>query len=191
MANVDAPSGLKPAYHLTGGEVRAAEYSIADQYNTALYYGQLVKMTGTGRNVAASAGSDTVNIGVFAGCKYVNSAGVEVFSKHWPASTVTQGAVGAVAYVYDDPYIVYEIQGDEDLEAADIGCLADIVGTSGDATTGISTQELDSSSITNSGTAGQLRIHQLVPRVDNAYGNFAKMHVTINEHLFRAVSAAV
>ena len=30
MANVNAPNGFTPAYHLTGGTIRSKEYRIAD-----------------------------------------------------------------------------------------------------------------------------------------------------------------
>lgn len=189
MANANAPSGLTPVRHLTGRPPVANEYTIADQYNTAIYYGQLVKSTGTGRNVAVAAAAERA-VGVFYGCKYPNSAGEIVFSKSWPASTVTSGAVGATAYVIDDPEVIFEIQASAGCALADIGTVADITGTSGTAATGISTQQLDSATYSASGS-NQLKVLRLVPRVDNDYGTNGKVEVLINEHELRAAMTAV
>ena len=63
MANTDQPSGFRPAYHMGGGVIRTTEYTIADSYNTSIFLGDLVKSTGTGRNIALATAGD-VNLGV-------------------------------------------------------------------------------------------------------------------------------
>ena len=121
MANVNGPFGLRPARHLTGGVIRASEYSIASGYATSIFTGDVVEMTGTGTNVGKAAAQNADNIGVFAGCRYVDAQGKQQFSQYWPASTT---ATDVVAFVYDDPNIVFEAQTDT-LAEGDIGALAD------------------------------------------------------------------
>jgi len=181
MANRDGANGLRPSRHLSGGAIRANEYSIASAYAVSLFTGDTVTMTGTGKNIAVATGGTTVdNLGVFAGCRYVNAQGKQIFSQYWPASTV---ATDIVAFVYDDPNIIFVGQCD-DLAAADIGALIDSDqpndGSLGSATTGQSGTEL----VATTGTTGKtFRLLGLINSPDNAYGTFAKAEVLFVEHV--------
>ena len=42
MANKDAAFGFRPVRHLTGGEIRSNEYTIAANYGTDIFQGQCV-----------------------------------------------------------------------------------------------------------------------------------------------------
>lgn len=180
MANTDRPNGLTPVRYLSGGTVITHnKYLIANGYTSAIYSGDPVKSTGTSKNMALAVAGNTMR-GVFAGCEYTDSAGNRVQSKYWPASTVS---TDAICYVYDDPNILFEVQADEDIEAADIGATTDLVAGTGSALTGRSAYELDSSQI---GSDAGVLIYELVDRVDNAYGTNAKVLVLINEHELRA-----
>ena len=134
MANTDAAFGFRPYRHATGGQVRMNEYSIASAYNTNIFNGDVVEMTGTGKNIAKVAAANADNIGVFAGCRYVDASGNQVFSKYWPANTV---ATDIKAYVFDDPKIIFECQCDT-LAEADIGQQVDINVGTGSTLTGVS-----------------------------------------------------
>jgi hypothetical protein len=186
MANVNSPSGLRPVRHMTGGDIRVNEYSIASAYNTNLFHGDPIQMTGTGRNVALSEVGNVDNIGVFAGCRYVNSQGEQKFSKYWPANTA---ATDIVALVYDDPNIVFEIQCDT-LAAGDIGQLIAWNAGTGSTTTGISGVYGDVGAGTAS-TAKALRLMELKRSPDNAYGAYAKAYVTFAEHALKGVVSGV
>jgi len=99
------------------------------------------------------------------------------------------GSEDAVAYVYDDPFIVFEIQVDGAFSLDDIGQEADMVYTAGSTLTGNSAVELDSSDI--GGSNANLHIVDLVERVGNdENSNFANIYVLINEHTFRNVGLA-
>lgn len=186
MANTNAPSGLKPLRHIGGGVIRQNEYSIASAYGTAIYTGDLVKLTGTGTNIAKSAAGDTNNIGVFMGCRYVNSVGEQKYARAWTASTVGSNIV---AMVVDDPNVTFEIQGDS-VAAGDIGAMADIDSGTGTASTGISAVSAAVSSAT--GTTGKtLSLLRLIERPDNAYGAYAKVEVLIAEHVMRQTVSGV
>lgn len=176
MANTNSPFGLRPIRHLTGGEVRLQEYSIAAAYSTKIHQGDPVEMTGTGRNIQIAAAGNVDNIGVFWGCRYVDAGGEQQFGRYWPG---TAGATDIVAMVYDDPKIVYECQSDT-LAEGDVGTLVDWnEGTASDST-GVSGAYAVGSVTGTTGKA--LRVQRLVPRVDNAYGAYAKVEVTFAEH---------
>jgi hypothetical protein len=78
---------------------------------------------------------------------------------------------------------LFLIQADEDIVQADIGKNADVVGTGGSTTTGVSTMELDSSTIADT-AALNLKIVGLYNVPGNELGNFAVIVVKINEHLY-------
>lgn len=185
MANVNSPFGLRPVRHMTGGMIRLSEYSIASGYGTSLFYGDPVQMTGTGKNIAQSEAGNVDNIGVFGGCRYVDAQGNQVFSRTWPASTV---ATEIVALVYDDPNIVFECQIST-IAAGDVGNLVDWAVGTGTASTGVSGAYADES--TKATSDKSLRILGLVPRVDNAYGAYAKVEVVFAEHVLKGVIAGV
>lgn len=183
MSNQDAKAGLTPVRHMTGGEIRMNEYSIASGYATDIFTGDVVEMTGTGRNVAKAAAENVDNIGVFCGCRYVNAQGEQVFSRYWPASTT---ATNIVAMVVDDPNVVFEVQCDS-LAEGDIGALADWNVGTGNAKTGRSGLYAVA---TATGTTGKsLRLMSLSGKTDNEYGAYAKAEVVFAEHsLSRVVS---
>jgi len=188
MTNLDAPRGLVPTGHLSGGTPnRLNEYSIASAYGTNIFTGQLVERTGTGSNIAVSGVTNADNLGVFAGVRYVDANGHPVWARYWTASTV---GTDIVALVYDDPDTIFTIQNDGTYTAAMEGNVADTAGTGGNTATGLTTQELGTASVATSGS-GQLKILGLTKRVDNEVGLNADVNVIINEHINRATSAAV
>lgn len=185
MSNTNGPRGLRPLRHLSGGAVRMNEYSIASGYNTNIFTGDPVEKTGTGKNIQVAAGGNVDNLGTFAGCRYVNAAGEQVFSQYWPANTV---ATNIVALVYDDPNIIFEVQCDT-LNEADVGLLADWDDTAGSAATGQSGRSAVAS--TGATTGKSLHILGLVNRPDNEYGAYAKAEVIFAEHALRGVVSGV
>ena len=187
--NINRAAGLIPVRHGNGGTERNDSYRIANEYGTDIFRGDLVKSTGTGKQIAKSAAGER-SVGVFAGCQYVDATGNIVYAKYWPANTSIRTGSEVIAYVYDDPDLLFEIQADEDIEAADIGGVADIVDGSGDTATGTSGGQLDSETVASTGSA-QLKIMELVNRPDNSYGQYAKVLVKINEHELRAAMTAV
>lgn len=185
MPNTNAPTGLKPTRHQAGGVVRATAYpgGIASGLASSIYYGDPVSLLTTGRIQAAAAG-DTNLLGVFAGVEYTDSLGRRQFSKNWPAATV---ATQIIAYVYDDPNLLFQVQFDSNFTLTMIGGNTDIVYASGTSTTGISRVQA-SGTVNTSGTTAQLRIYGLVQDPDNEYGTNAKVEVLLNESLFRSTT---
>lgn len=184
MANPNAPFGLRPLRHLFGGVVRPNEYTIADQYGTALYIGDPVVAVGTGRNIGiATAGTSSKITGVFNGCRYVNSLGDTIWSEVWPAAQVTNTQYPVIAEVFDDPFILYEVMFDT-LAAADVRAFANLVSGAGVAATRLSGW---TAAHPPAGGENQLKIYRLSAGanpggIPNAYGAFAVAEVLLAQH---------
>tara|TARA_R110002124_G_scaffold274620_1_gene444578 strand:- start:71 stop:634 length:564 start_codon:yes stop_codon:yes gene_type:complete len=167
MANQDAAFGFRPVRHLSGGELRTNEYKIANNYGTVIYQGQVVKAVAAGGIEAAAAGN--VVLGIFGGCFFTDpTTSKPTFSNYYPASTA---AADIVAFVYDDPRIVFEAQHDGTGTAAMNFSGFDLVGVSGSTTTGRSSSELDTSSSTTSGQFKQIGISKDPNNSDVATAN--------------------
>lgn len=179
--NADTPFGLRPHRHHGGGLIRYTEYPIASGYATDIVCQDAVKLAADGTIQRAAAG-DTI-LGVFMGCRYVNSEGKPRFSAFWPASTVD---ANARAMVIDDPDVEFEIQANGDVEAVDVGTNADLAVSAGDKVFGVSRMELDAA--TKAAGSAQLRILGRVDDPTNAYGTNVKLRVLINEHALRSTA---
>jgi hypothetical protein len=183
MANVDKAFGLKPLGNLSAtGAQKQYGYNIDDSQAGAIFQGDLVTIV-NGSVVKFLPGTHAAALGVFNGCNYVDpTTGKPIFSNYYPGSVnITQGVIQAD--VIDDPNQLFIIQADEDIVQADIGKNADIVGSGGSTTTGVSTMELDSSTIADT-AALNLKIVGLYNVPGNSLGEFAVVVVKINEHLY-------
>ena len=151
MANQDAAFGFRPVRSLTGGQIRAEEANIANNYDTAIYTGQVVEAVTAGGVEAATVG-DVQQAGVFGGVFYTDpTTSKPTWKAYYPASTA---AADIVASVYVDPEIVYEAQHSGTGTAAMNNSAMDFAGVGGSTITGQSTSELDTS---NSGTGGNFK----------------------------------
>lgn len=189
MANIDKAFGLRPMGNLsaTGAQAQYG-YEIADNQSGAIYQGDLVTVY-DGYLVKFAPATHTAAVGVFNGCNYIDpTTGKPTWKNYYPGSVnITAGKI--IADVIDDPSQLFLIQADEDIVQADIGKNADVVGTGGSTTTGVSTMELDSSTIANT-AALNLKIVGLYDVPGNALGNFAVVVVKINEHLYGSAGVA-
>ena len=144
MANKDAAFGMKPVRMIGGGAYTGGQsrYRIAANYGTSIFQGDMVaQVTGGGIEVHADGGTVPI-VGVFNGVQYTDPTTKEqVYSNYYPAST---NASDLIAFVIDDPNVVYEVQADAAFPVADIFGNFDIVYTSsGSTVTGISGAELE------------------------------------------------
>lgn len=183
MANLDKAFGLRPLGNLSAtGAQKQYGYLIEDNQAGAIYQGDLVTIVG-GYVVKFAPGTHSAALGVFNGCNYIDpSSGKPTWKNYYPGSVnITAGKI--VADVIDDPNQLFLIQADEDIVQADIGKNADVIGTGGSTVTGVSTMELDSSTIADT-EALNLKIVGLWDVPGNELGNFAVVVVKINEHLY-------
>ena len=195
MPATSAPFGLRPAFHPSGLDraqalangIQAVSTSgnVSAGYATTILKGQAVKMNTAGYiEIAAATGP---LLGAFAGVEWTDSTGRRRVSNYWPANESFQ--VGSVvAYFYSDPNIVYEIQSDGTLAQTSIGDEANLSNhTAGSTTTGLSQATISSSLVGADGEA-QLRIIDIAPYPDNAWGdNFVIVRVQIAEHQYNQV----
>ena len=156
MSNKDAAFGMKPVRMIGGAPYSGGQsrYRIAANYGTSIFQGDMVAQV-TGGTVEVHADGGTVPVvGVFNGVQYTDpTSGDQVFSNYYPAST---NASDIIAFIIDDPDVVYEVQADDTFPVTDLFGNFDIVYTSaGSTSTGISGAELD---VTTGATATTLPI---------------------------------
>ena len=183
MANVDKAFGLKPLGNLSAtGAQKQYGYNIDDSQAGAIFQGDLVTIV-NGSVVKFLPATHAAALGVFNGCNYVDpTTGKPIFSNYYPGSVnITQGVIQAD--IIDDPNQLFIIQADASVVQANIGKNADIIGTGGSTTTGVSTMELNSSTIADT-AALNLKIVGFYNVPNNEPGAFAVVVVKINEHLY-------
>lgn len=155
MANVQGPFGFAEWGTANSGAPNFAQnhnppYRIASTYNTAIYFGDAVRMnvsgpTGYVEQWANGDGGTATKIllGIFVGCSYYSTSQKKiVWNNYWPGSDAT-GDVSA--FVIDSPNALFKVQAGigSAITQANIGQTADIVSTpTGNATTGISGMSL-------------------------------------------------
>ena len=178
MANADAAFGFVPLRHMSGYAPRANKYTITSGLAENIFTGDAVILAADG-TLQPAAATEVNIIGVFGGCSYTASDGSYVYSEYWPTGTV---ATDIIAYVYDDPYIVFKAQSAGSPAQTNIGNCADIVAGAGSTTTGTSGFEI--SGTMAAGTA-QTKIVAIYDAPENSFGANAVMEVLINEHVLK------
>jgi len=190
MSATNAPFGLRPAFHPTGlDRAQALSGGITSAYASNILKGQPVKLDTAGVIVTAAAGDSFQ--GAFAGVQWTDTTGRFRVSNYWPANTAYQ-AGSCVAYYYSDPNIVYEIQAAGSLAQTAVGDQADLSNvTAGSSVTGLSQCTL-STSLAGNGSTAQMKIVDLAPYPDNAWGDaYTIVRVQINKSQYQATVTAV
>ncbi len=198
MANTNAPFGLKPLRYRGGAPYNGAmnPYHVKSDYGTALFIGDPVIKTGTANTAAlsvpgggyfdvatlpdiqkATVGDANKITGVIVGFAALPT---DLTKQYNPASTER------VAFVCDDPNVVFAIQCDGAVNAVDVGQNAVLIYTqNGSTTSGMSGVEMDSGTTTafNTTNTFQLKILRAMNRgdVDSTLIR-SKVEVLINNH---------
>ena len=185
MANLDKPSGLTPIGTLSGadwkGQLRRVAFAAGD--SVACFIGDRVKLTGTtdatGKlPIVAQCALTDAAIGVLTGLE-PNGADEGSLSKtHRLASTER------TAFVVMGGDILYSIQEDSvgnDIEITEAGLNCEVVVGTGNAITGISASELDSTSAASTSTLA-VRLHHVIDAPDNELGTNARWAVSLNDY---------
>ena len=183
MSATNAPFGLRPAFHPSGlDRASALADGILSTYATDILKGQPVKMASTGVIQVAAAGD--AFLGAFSGVEWTDTTGRRRVSNYWPANTAYQTG-SCIAYFYNDPNIVYEIQADGSLAQSSVGDEADLSNTTaGSTTTGLSQCTL-STTLAGVGNSAQMRIVNLAPYPGNAWGDsYTIVRAVIAEYQF-------
>jgi hypothetical protein len=178
MSATSAPFGLRPAYFPTGLErAQALAGGIASGYSSNILKGQPVVYNASAGTIAAAtapaAGASAASYpvaGSFQGVEWTDTTGRRRVSNYWPAST-SYVTGSCVAYFYNDLNIVYEIQADGSMAQSTIGNEYNFSNiTAGSTTTGLSQATLSATGVGN-GVQGQMRVVDLAPYADNAWGD--------------------
>ena len=189
MANNDKAFGLRPLGNLSGtGAQKQYGYEIADNQAGAIFQGDLVTLK-DGYILQFDPASHTAAVGVFNGCFYNDPTTQKpTFINYYPGSiNITQGKI--VADVLDDPSQMFILQNDGTSAVTDYGKNADITIGTGNTVTGLSANELDTSTIATT-AALNLKIIGLWDVPNNEVGANAVVVVKINEHLYGSAGVA-
>jgi len=189
MANLDKAFGLRPIGNLSGtGSQKQYGYEIADNQGGTIFQGDLVALS-AGFITRFLPATHTAAVGVFNGCEYTDpTTGKPTFSNFYPGSVnITTGKISA--NVIDDPSQLFLVQVDAGFVAADVGKNADVIGTGGSTTTGVSTMELNSSTLATT-AALNLKVVGLYNVPGNDFGTNAVVVVKINEHVYGSAGVA-
>ena len=189
MANIDKASGLRPIGNLSAtGAQKQYGYEIADNQGGTIFQGDLVALS-AGYITRFLPATHTAAVGVFNGCNYIDpTTGKPTWKNYYPGSVnITSGKI--IADVIDDPSQLFLIQCDAGFVAADVGKNADVIGTGGSTTTGVSTMELNSATLATT-AALNLKTVGLYNVPGNEYGSFAVVVVKINEHVYGSAGVA-
>ena len=190
MANVDAAFGYRPIGAVGSGVNNAGTtlYTIEDNYSTSIFKGDHVMASG-GYIIAGTA-SGATNVGVFNGCFYIDPTSKKpTWSNYYAQTNVTasgsiSGSTNIDAYIYDDPYTLFEAQCDGTIAKTDIGKNTDSVLGTSSTVNGLSVTEIDDG--TEATTAGlQVKIIGITkdPENDDASSANSNWYVMWNEHV--------
>ena len=182
MSATSASFGLRPAFHPSGlDRAQALAGGIVSGLAADILKGAPIRYNSTaGTSVAAGtialAAASGVWTGAFAGVEWTDTTGRRRVSNYWPSGTTYQTG-SCVAYFYNDQNIVYEIQTDATIAQTSLGGEYNFsAGTgytvsSGSNVTGLSSTALGVSTAVANGAQGQMRVVDIAPYADNAWGD--------------------
>ncbi len=195
MANANRPSGLQPVQYLNGAPwtgggrvycIPNTDDSLAYAIGDPVDYAGSSDSAGIPTITLATAGTNNGILGAIvgmAGTKYGASFG-DPTDLNVTVVPVTKSKDYYVL-VCDDPNVIFEIQEEATgtaLAATEVGLNANLV--SGTNNGYVSGWQLDRTSPAATATL-QVRLLQLAPRSGNAFGDYAKWWVLINNHRYR------
>lgn len=193
MANVNRVNGFRPVKSLTGAapNMQATRYVVAAADTTALFVGDLVKLsgaTGTGdylgiRGVTQAAASDAV-CGVVVGFDIVPDS---LNTPQYRAASTQRGV-----FVVDDPNELFVAQEDgvtTPIAMADVGLNVNFVVAAGSTVSGASGMQIDSNTTTTTATM-TLKLVEPLAVSDNELTtsgqSYTRWVVKINNHQLSA-----
>ena len=173
MATSATPSGAEPVDTLSAsgsftGKVR--HIKIASGYSTDIFYGDFVKLVSSGTVEKAAVTTSVVagTVGIFVGCNYTDPTTQQpTYNQYYPASTA---ASDIVAYVVDDPDLLFQMQADEAIAQTGLGNNVSAVNTAGSTSIGRSRNALDGGSIATTNTL-PLRVVDFVDGPSSTVGD--------------------
>lgn len=193
MANSNRPSGLAPVQLLNGSPWHGGGrvYSVDSGDTNALAIGDPVKSSGTS-DTAGVAGVTLGTAGTAMRGVIVGMGGTKFGAGYYDPTNLNTIVIPATktrnyyVLVVDDPNVIFEVQEigtGTALTAAEVGLNANLIaGTNNGFLSG---WLLDNSTEAATSTLN-VKLLGLAPRVDNAFGAFAKWWVVFNAHELKA-----
>lgn len=189
---VDKPYGLRPI-NLIGGQPYAGSTRLLPitngsvSYNTAIYFGDVVKLVNTG-TIEVDTGTTTVAnqgvAGIFMGCTFTNpTTKQKTFSQYWPG--FASGVTDAQAYVVDDPDVLFKVVAVSGTTVvafytgSSVGNNAALVQNAGSTVTGDSLVAIDGTSFAATASL-PIRIVDVVPETANSAGEYCEFICKFN-----------
>ena len=152
MSTSATPYGFRPVGLLGGGDWSNSirHIKLTNSYGTSIFYGDVLKVVSTG-TVEKDSGTTTMTpVGIFVGCSYTDPGSSQpTYAQMWTAST---SATDIMAYVVDDPDIVFQAQGDATLAQTALGNNVAVVQTAGSTSIGTSKNSIDADTIATTKT---------------------------------------
>ena len=152
MSTSATPYGFRPVGLLGGGDWSNSirHIKLTNSYGTSIFYGDVVKVVATG-TVEKDSGTTTMTpVGIFVGCSYTDpSSSQPTYAQMWTAST---SATDIMAYVVDDPNVVFQAQGDATIAQTGLGNNVAVVQTAGSTSIGTSKNAIDADTIATTKT---------------------------------------
>lgn len=192
----NTPNGLVPRVYQNGTlwTSQFNQYPIKSGYAANIFTYDPVYLLSDGTIGIATAGNPMT--GVFIGCFYQDANGNYQYSRYWPASTTTwnpggTGNVNAVAFVVDDPNVLFDIQcagtatvtgNVNTIKQNDINYNYNFHSGTGSTGTGLSGYYLDMATQATTSSLN-LKLVRLAPEITNALGVlYNNGLVRINNH---------
>jgi hypothetical protein len=163
---------------------------IASTYNTAIFYGDIVRIAagGTIQKSTVTVDSTTAaannTYGVFMGVQYVNGQSQTVQAQYYPGNAA---ATSAVAYIVDDPMAAFKVAVTYSGNATVTTVNQSIVGTNmsvrqgtGSTTTGDSAVSVYATDAQGNAAALPVRVVEVVPGTATSNTTFTEVVVKLN-----------
>lgn len=199
MSSTSAPYGFRPSFH-NSGQMRPKAYTITSTYAASIFSGDPVKLTSDGvvqlgtSDGTRSGTTDGVKLlGIFAGVQYLDSTGKPTIAPFWTGGTT---GTQIVAWVYDDPETIYDVQyanpgtaGTDSVQTA-VGGEADwrVASPGGSTSTGISSTYLTALQ----STSGQFQITGFAYNINDSLTDaYVDVTVRLNEAAYKASVNAI
>ena len=141
MAATATPYGMIPVKRVDGLPYAGAlrKYVIASGYNTNIFFGDVVALVAAG-TVEKDTGTATATpIGIFMGTSYTDATQGFINRQMWPANQV---ASDALAFVCDDPTVLFKIQANGSMVQGTVGANFALVQNAGNTLNGNSANAL-------------------------------------------------
>ena len=152
MSTSATPYGFRPVGLLGGGDWSNSirHIKLTNSYGTSIFYGDVLKVVSTG-TIEKDSGTTTMTpVGIFVGCSYTDPGSSQpTYAQMWTAST---SATDIMAYVVDDPNVVFQAQGDATLAQTALGNNVAVVQTAGSTSIGTSKNAIDADTIATTKT---------------------------------------